>query len=192
LPEDSNHYKTITKILTLHIKKLGMIMLSGIIIKPIKRLSDERGFFTEIMRKDWTDLFGDDTVAQANLSFTYPGTIRAWHRHLKGQTDYFAALKGAIKICVYDEKTGELDEIISAEQDLQIVRVPGYYWHGFKALGNKPALLLYFTTNLYDHTNPDEERRPWDDSTFIPKSINGKRADPRVGKPWNWNYPPHK
>jgi dTDP-4-dehydrorhamnose 3,5-epimerase len=169
-----------------------MIMLNGIIIKPIKRLSDERGFFTEIMRKDWTDLFGDDTVAQANLSFTYPGTIRARHRHLKGQTDYFAALKGAIKICVYDEKTGELDEIISAEQDLQIVRVPGYYWHGFKALGNKPALLLYFTTNLYDHTNPDEERRPWDDSTFIPKSINGKRADPRVGKPWNWNYPPHK
>jgi dTDP-4-dehydrorhamnose 3,5-epimerase len=171
---------------------MRMIMLSGIVIKPIKRLSDERGFFAEIMRKDWADLFRDDTVAQANLSYNYPGTIRAWHRHLRGQRDYFLVLKGAIKICAYNEKTAELNEIISAEQDLQLVRIPGHYWHGFKALGNKLALLLYLTSNLYDHTNPDEERRPWDDSTFIPKSINGKTNDPRVGKPWNWNDPPYK
>lgn len=167
-------------------------MLTGIRIKPIKRLSDERGFFTEIMRKDWKDLFGDDAVAQSNLSFTYPNNIRAWHRHLRGQTDYFIALKGAIKICAYDEKTGELTEIISTGQDLQTVRMPGHYWHGFKAFGNEPALLLYFTTKLYDSTNPDEERRQWNDPTLIPKSINGKKEDPRVGKPWDWNYPPHK
>ena len=58
-------------------------MLKGIRVKPINRLPDERGFFTEVMRKDWKDLFGEDTVAQANLSSTYPGVIRAWHRHLK-------------------------------------------------------------------------------------------------------------
>jgi dTDP-4-dehydrorhamnose 3,5-epimerase len=167
-------------------------MLTGIRIKLLKRLSDERGFFTEVMRKDWKDLFGGDVVAQSNLSFTYPTNIRAWHRHLRGQTDYFIALKGAIKICAYDEKTGELTEIISTGQDLQTVRVPGHYWHGFKAFGNEPALLLYFTTKLYDPANPDEERRQWDDPTLIPKSINGKKEDPRVGKPWDWNYPPHK
>jgi dTDP-4-dehydrorhamnose 3,5-epimerase len=167
-------------------------MLNGIKIKPIKRLSDERGFFAEIMRKDWTDLFGNDTVAQANISFNYSDIIRAWHRHLRGQTDYFLALEGAIKICAYDEETRELNEIISTEQDLQIVRVPGHYWHGFKAFGNKPAMVLYLTTILYDHTNPDEERRPWDDSTIIPKSINGKEDDSRVGRPWNWNFPAHK
>jgi dTDP-4-dehydrorhamnose 3,5-epimerase len=167
-------------------------MLTGIIIKPIKRLSDERGFFTEIMRKDWKDLFGNDIAVQSNLSFTYPNNIRAWHRHLRGQTDYFIALKGAIKICAYDEKTGELNEIISTGQDLQIVRIPGHYWHGFKAFGNQPATLLYFTTKLYEPTNPDEERRQWNDPTLIPKSINGKKDDPRVGKPWDWNYPPHK
>jgi dTDP-4-dehydrorhamnose 3,5-epimerase len=167
-------------------------MLEGIVVKRLKRFSDERGFFTETMRTDWKDLFQDDTVAQANLSITYPNIIRAWHKHLKGQTDYFIALKGNIKICVYDEKTEELNEIVSTSQDQQIVRVPGHYWHGFKALGNEPAMLLYFTTRLYNHANPDEERRPWDDQTLIPKSINGTKDDPRVGKPWNWNYPPHK
>ncbi|MBN1245726.1 dTDP-4-dehydrorhamnose 3,5-epimerase family protein [Candidatus Bathyarchaeota archaeon] len=167
-------------------------MLKGITIKPTKRFSDERGFFTEVMRNDWKDVFAEDKVAQANLSVTYPGVIRAWHRHLRGQTDYFIALKGAIKICAYDEKTEELDEIVSTGQDMQVVRMPGHYWHGFKAVGNEPAMLLYFTTNLYDYANPDEERRAWNDPTLIPKSINGKADDPRVGKPWDWNQPPHK
>jgi dTDP-4-dehydrorhamnose 3,5-epimerase len=167
-------------------------MLAGITVKPIKCLIDERGSFSEIMRKDWKDLFGDDNIAQSNLSITYPGIIRAWHRHLRGQTDYFVALKGAIKICAFNEKTKELNEIVSTGQIPQIVRMPGDYWHGFKALGNEQAMLLYFTTNLYDHDSPDEERRLWNDPMLIPKAINGKVDDPRAGKPWDWNYPPHK
>jgi dTDP-4-dehydrorhamnose 3,5-epimerase len=167
-------------------------MLKGIDIRPIKRFPDERGFFSEVMRKDWSELLSEDELAQANLSLTYPGVIRAWHRHLRGQIDYFIALESAIKICAYDEKTEELNEIVSTGQDMQIVRMPGHYWHGFKVIGNKPAMLLYFTTKLYDSTNPDEERRPWNDPTLIPKSINGKEIDKRVGKPWDWNNPPHE
>lgn len=167
-------------------------MLKGIRIKPITRLPDERGFFSEVMRKDWKELFAEDVIAQANLSLTYPGIIRAWHRHVKGQVDYFLALKGMIKIGAFDDKTGELNEIISSALNMQVVRMPGQYWHGFKALGNEPAMLLYFTTNLYDPANPDEERRPWNDPTLIPKIINGTKNDARVGKPWDWNYPPHK
>ena len=167
-------------------------MLQGIRIRPIKRISDERGFFTEVMRKDWKELFAEDTVAQANFSFTYPDVIRAWHRHVKGQVDYFLALRGLIKICAFDEKTSEVNEIISSGLDLQVVRMPGHYWHGFKALGNEPAMLLYFTTNLYDAANPDEERRPWNDPALIPKNVNGNKNDVRVGKPWDWNNLPHK
>jgi dTDP-4-dehydrorhamnose 3,5-epimerase len=167
-------------------------MLKGISVKQIKRLPDERGFFTEVMRQDWKALFAEDKIEQANLSETYPGIIRAWHRHLRGQTDYFVVLKGTIKICAYDEKTGELDEIISTSKEMQIIRMPGHYWHGFKVYGTEPATLLYFTTKLYDYSNPDEERRLWNDPTIKPKSINGKSDDPRIGQPWDWNYPPHK
>ena len=166
--------------------------LTGVKTQEIKRIPDERGIFTEIFRKDWKDLIEKDNIAQANFSITYPNIIRAWHMHLKGQIDYFIVLKGAMKICAYDDETEELDEIVSTGQNLQIVRMPGHYWHGFKAVGNEPAMLLYFTTNLYDYAQPDEERRPWDDQTIIPKSINGNKNDFRVGKPWNWNYPPHK
>ncbi|MCW4000723.1 MAG: dTDP-4-dehydrorhamnose 3,5-epimerase family protein [Candidatus Bathyarchaeota archaeon] len=167
-------------------------MLDGIRIKPIKRFPDERGFFCEIMRSDWRDLFGEDNIAQANFSYTYPDVIRAWHRHLRGQVDYFLVLRGTIKICAFDEVTSEVNEVVSSGTDLQLVRMPGHYWHGFKAVGNEPAMLVYFTTNLYDVKAPDEERRDWNDPTLIPKIVNGKASDIRVGKSWDWNYPPHK
>jgi len=167
-------------------------MLKGIVVKPLKRACDERGCFTEIMREDWKDLLGQDRLVQTNFSTTYPGVIRAWHRHNRGQVDYFIALKGTLKICAYDDKTKELDEVISTGLDLQVLRVPGHYWHGFKAVGNEPAFLIYFTTNLYDYQNPDEERRPWDDQKIVPKIINGKKDEPRSGKPWDWNHPPYK
>jgi dTDP-4-dehydrorhamnose 3,5-epimerase len=167
-------------------------MLEEIKIKSLKRNFDERGSFTELMRKDWKDLLEEDDLVQANLSITYPGTIRAWHRHLEGQIDYFICLNGAMKICAYDDETKELDEIISTGEDLKIVRIPGQFWHGFKAIGYKSMWLLYFVNRLYDYTNPDEERRPWSDQTIIPALINGKKDDPRVGKPWDWLAAPHK
>jgi dTDP-4-dehydrorhamnose 3,5-epimerase len=167
-------------------------MLDGIRVFELKSFPDERGFFCEILRQDWKDFLGDEWVVQANLSYSYPGMVRAWHRHLKGQVDYFVVVEGAMKICAYDDKTGELDEIVSSERRLQAVRVPGHYWHGTKTVGNKPSLTVYFVTRLYDYKNPDEERRPWNDVTVVPRSINGKIDDPRVNRSWDWFYPPHK
>jgi dTDP-4-dehydrorhamnose 3,5-epimerase len=71
-----------------------------------------------------------------NFSSSYPGIVRAWHWHLREQVDYFVVLKGALKICAYDEKTRELDEIVSTGEgeNLQVVRIPGEYWHGFSVI----------------------------------------------------------
>jgi len=52
-------------------------MLPGIVVKPLKRFADERGFFTEIMRKDWDIIKAEDEIVQANMSITYPGVVRA-------------------------------------------------------------------------------------------------------------------
>ncbi len=150
---------------------------------------DERGSFSEIFRQDWPNFIEtDDKILQANLSYSHPGIIRAWHKHLRGQVDYFITIKGTTKICAYDDKEdsatrGQLDEIISKGDKLQCVRIPGFYYHGYKVIGDEPALLVYLTTRLYDYKNPDEERRDWDDPTVI---------DPRTKKPYDWNTPSHK
>jgi dTDP-4-dehydrorhamnose 3,5-epimerase len=166
-------------------------MLDGIEVKPLRRFGDERGFFTEIMRRDWKDIFHEEVV-QANFSISYPGMVRAWHRHVRGQVDCFVVLKGAMKICAYDDETEELDEIVSTGENLQVVRMPGHYWHGFKVVGDERAYLVYFVNRLYDYKNPDEERIPWDDKTIVPKLINGRKDDERCNKPWDWFYPPYK
>jgi len=167
-------------------------MLPGISVKQLRRSADERGSFAEIMRADWEDLLGGDGVAQANLSVTYPSVIRAWHKHERGQVDYFIVVRGAIKVCAYDESTKELDETVCTGDNPQVVRIPGQYWHGFKVLGPEPATLVYFVNRLYDYEKPDEIRRSWNDQTIVPISINGNREDPRCNKPWNWLEPPHR
>lgn len=158
-------------------------LLNGIKVFELKKNVDERGFFSEIFRKDWTDLFGDDEWVQTNLSVSYPGVIRAWHRHNRGQVDSFLTLKGAIKICAYDEEKQELDEIVSSSEKLQLVRIPGYYWHGFKNIGTTTSCVIYFVNKLYNRNEPDEERRPWNDPMI---------RDPKTGKSFDWNKVPYQ
>ncbi len=160
-------------------------MLRGIEKKQLTTHVDERGFFTELIRGDW---LGDETVQQSNFSISYPGTVRAWHRHTRGQVENFVVLHGVIKLCAYDETASELNEIVLSGDVLQSVRVPGHYWHGFKALGEKRTYLVYFVNKLYNYADPDEERRPWDDHTIRPSIINGREDDPRCGGSWNWDY----
>lgn len=162
--------------------------LEGVRVYNLKKRIDERGFFAEVLRQDWKELLGEEWIVQASLSMSYPGIIRAWHRHLKGQVDYWVVVQGALKIVAFDDQDnsttrGQIVEIVASEDQLQVVRVPGYYWHGTKTLGHKPSTTLYFLTRLYDYANPDEERRPWNDTSII---------DPRTNQPYDWNCLSHK
>jgi dTDP-4-dehydrorhamnose 3,5-epimerase len=167
---------------------LQSTMLPGVKVQDLRKNVDERGFFAEIIRQDWRDLLGEDSLAQVNLSYSYPGIIRAWHRHNRGQVDYFVVLQGAMKICAYDDRQGsvtrgQIDEIIASAENLQIVRIPGHYWHGTKTIGDEASLIVYCVNRLYDQKSPDEERRPWNDPTII---------DEKTSKPYDWNKYAHK
>jgi dTDP-4-dehydrorhamnose 3,5-epimerase len=166
--------------------------LKGVRVKEVEIIPDERGFFAEALREDWKDFIEEDWIAQANISYSYPNVVRAWHKHERGQVDYFLVLEGAMKICAYEEGTGKMVEIIASGKKPSIVRIPGRYLHGTKTVSSMPSLTVYFVTRLYDYKAPDEVRRPWNDPTIVPTEINGKREDPRVGKPWDWFYPPYK
>lgn len=163
-------------------------MLPGVRTLDIKKLPDERGFFAEGMRADWTDFLEGDSIVQANISVSYPGMIRAWHRHARGQVDYFIVVRGAMKICAYDDLAdsptrGQLTEVIASSEKLQAVRIPGKYWHGTKTISPEPSLTVYMVNRLYDYKSPDEERRPWNDPTV---------RDATAREPFDWNRPPHK
>ncbi|MCI4331479.1 MAG: dTDP-4-dehydrorhamnose 3,5-epimerase family protein [Thermoplasmata archaeon] len=163
-------------------------LLPGVKVHDLTRLPDERGSFTEILRTDWGELLGEDRPEQLNLSMSFPGMIRAWHRHARGQVDYFIVVRGTMKICAYDDAPGsptqgQVDEIVASSERPQVVRIPGHYWHGTKGLGTEPALTVYLVNRLYDRAHPDEERRSWNDPAIL---------DPRTRAPFDWNRPPHR
>ena len=165
--------------------------LGGVRTYELNILPDERGFFSEALKQDWQD-FVDEWIVQANLSYSYPSIIRAWHRHLRGQVDYFLVLRGAMKICAYDEETRRLAEVIASAEKPMLVRIPGCYYHGTKTISGEPSLTVYFVNRLYDYKDPDEHRIPWNDPRIVPSEVNGNKDDPRVNSPWDWFYPPHK
>jgi len=145
-------------------------LIQGIEIRKLEKHADERGFLCEILRKDWNSF---EEFAMAYFSTTYPGVVRAWHRHPKTkQIDNMCIIQGMAKIVVYDDRPnsptkGTIDEFIIGEDNLTLLKIPGECWHGFKALGTKPAILINFPDKLYDYENPDEERLP-PDTTKIP------------------------
>jgi len=167
-------------------------VLKGVKTYEINILPDERGFFSEALRTDWKEFLEDEQVKQINLSYSYPNVVRAWHKHTRGQIDHFLVIQGAMKICAYDDETGELAEIVASAKKPTVVRIPGKYLHGTKTVSNEPSILVYFVNRLYDYKDPDEIRVAWDDQTIVPTEINGNNNDPRVGKPWDWFRPPYK
>lgn len=134
-------------------------------VRGLQVNADERGHLVEIYREDWDEF--DPEPAMSYYSLTYPGITRAWHRHQRGQIDYFVCPMGRIKVGIYDDRDGsptrgELDSFVIGEHNQKLVRVPGDCWHGFKAIGGEPAFLINFPSKLYDYEEPDETRLPYD------------------------------
>ena len=138
-------------------------MIDGVVTKPLKVNVDERGSLTEILRVD-DEVF--EKFAQVYVSLNYPGVIRAWHYHKK-QNDFFAVVKGMVKVALYDAREnsptrGEVNEYFLGERNNIILRIPIGVMHGYKTIGVEPSLLLNFPTEVYNRSEPDEYRVPWD------------------------------
>jgi dTDP-4-dehydrorhamnose 3,5-epimerase len=152
-------------------------MIDGVEVRRLQVNADERGHLVEFFREDWEEY--DPEPAMSYYSLSYPGVVRAWHRHRRGQIDHFVCPSGRIKVGVYDDREGsptrgEVDQFVIGEHDQRMVRIPGACWHGFKVIGNDQALLVNMPTNLYDYDDPDEERLP-PDTDEIPMDWDERR-----------------
>jgi dTDP-4-dehydrorhamnose 3,5-epimerase len=140
-------------------------MIEDVEARDLQVNADERGHLVEMFREDWPEF--DPEPSMTYYSMSYPGVIRAWHRHTRGQVDHFVCPKGRIKVGIYDDREdsstqGEVETFIIGEHNQQVVRIPGECWHGFKVIGNEQAMLINLPSNLYDYEDPDEERLPHD------------------------------
>lgn len=129
-------------------------------ILPYPVIFDERGFGAYNLFSNFFNLNG-----QLNITTTYPGVKRAWHRHQK-QTDYMAIVRGNAIVAVWKEDQEgkiESEKFCIGEHNSQIVAIPPGWWHGITPIGDEPCTMIYFVTNRYDPQNLDEERILYDE-----------------------------
>ena len=138
--------------------------IDGVIIKPLKRLVDERGYLQEILRCDDEAFL---KFGQVYLSVCNPGIVKAWHAH-RSQTDYFCVVSGNAKVGLWDGRPEsptykQVQSLVTGELNPTLICIPPLVWHGFAALGATPAMLLNVVTEPYHYAEPDELRRdPFD------------------------------
>jgi dTDP-4-dehydrorhamnose 3,5-epimerase len=138
-------------------------VIEGVEIKQLTKHADERGYLMELLRCD-------DAIfrkfGQAYVALNYPGVVRGWHYHKK-QDDYFAVVRGMVKVALYDAREGsptqgQVDEFFLGEQHSILLKIPVGVMHGYKTVGSESSLLINFPTEPYDPQEPDEYRLPWD------------------------------
>ena len=138
-------------------------MIEGVEVKQLVKHADERGFLMELLRSD-DPIFRK--FGQAYVSMNYPGVVRAWHWHRK-QDDHFVAVKGMIKVALYDGREGSptrgrIDEFFLGEHNPLLVRVPPEVQHGWKCVGLDEAYIVNAPTEVYRYDDPDQDELPHD------------------------------
>lgn len=134
--------------------------IAGVKTKPLKVISDERGYLMEILRADEPELF--TRFGQVYVSATYPGVVKAWHYHEK-QVDNFACIAGMVKLVLVDTRpasptNGAVNEFFIGNQNPVLVQVPNLVYHGWKCISLDMALVVNVPTEPYDYAQPDEYR----------------------------------
>ena len=138
-------------------------MIDGVKLKELAVIPDERGYLMEILRND-DEIF--EQFGQSYITTCYPGVVKGWHHH-KEQSDFFACLKGMIKLVLYDNREnsstkGEVNEFFIGEKRSLMVKIPPFVLHGFKTIGEEMAIILNQPTQPYNIKKPDEYRIPYD------------------------------
>ena len=134
-------------------------MIDGVKIKKLRVIPDQRGRLMEILRND-EDLF--QKFGQVYMTTTYPGVVKAWHRHEK-QADNIACVAGMIRMAIYDGRPGsptfkEIDEFYLGVHNPLLVQVPSGVYHGWMAVSPDEAVIVNIPTEAYDREHPDEQR----------------------------------
>ncbi|HVD03931.1 MAG TPA: dTDP-4-dehydrorhamnose 3,5-epimerase family protein [Candidatus Dormibacteraeota bacterium] len=157
--------------------KLGRI--DGVMIKTLKLHADQRGHFTEQLKRgdlddDGRPFLPEHGFAQMSRSLAYarggnpPELIKAFHWHHR-QWDYWDMVGGDARIVLVDLRSeshtkGHIQVVIAGEHSPKVVAIPPLVAHGYQVLSLRDALLCYYVTEPYQATAPDEGRIPWNDA----------------------------
>ncbi|MFC4077972.1 dTDP-4-dehydrorhamnose 3,5-epimerase family protein [Salinithrix halophila] len=142
-------------------------MIEGVTFKKLVKHCDDRGTFMEVLRDDEALL---ERFGQLSASLTYPGVIKAFHYH-DYQDDLWYFPVGNAQVVLHDLRSdspsqGKTGVYYMGEENPSLLLIPKGVAHGYRVLGQRPAMIVYVTTRSYNPDHPDEKRIPYDDPSI--------------------------
>jgi len=139
--------------------------IDGVILKPLRRYNDERGWLTELFRLDELDPKYHPVMAY--ISMTHPGVARGPHEH-RDQADLFCFMGPSnFKLYLWDNRPASPTYrnrqavVVGADNPHSII-VPVGVVHAYKNVGMEPGIVFNCPNRLYrgpGRTEPVDEIR---------------------------------
>jgi dTDP-4-dehydrorhamnose 3,5-epimerase len=133
-------------------------MMAGVIVKNLKKFTDERGWLTEIYRQD-EDHY---QPLMSYVSYTKNSIVRGPHEHIH-QSDLFVFVgPGDFELHLWDRREtsatlGEYAKIVVGESNPCTVIVPPGVVHGYKCVSDSGAFSVNLPDKLYKGDKKAEE-----------------------------------
>ena len=148
--------------------------IQGVVIRPVVKHADHRGWLAELFRSDETP--SDILPAMSYVSVTNPGAGRGPHEHTE-QTDTFGFVgPGNFRLSLWDARpcsptSGHKMTVHVGEDNPCVVVIPPGIAHGYKNVSSMEGWVLNFPNRLFGgkgRKEPVDEVRYEDssDSTF--------------------------
>ena len=120
--------------------------LENIYPSLLEKHSDQRGFFSEIIR---TDIGG-----QFSYSTTLPGVTRGNHFHSR-KIERFIVISGKAKISLRKIGSTEVNEYLLEGEKPSYVDMPIWYTHNITNIGTTPLITAFWINEPYNEKDPD-------------------------------------
>ena len=126
--------------------------IEGVVITPLRKFIDERGWLAELFRHD--ELSEEHYPAMAYASITLPGVIRGPHEHVE-QTDLFTWVgPGDFKVTLWDNRpasptSGNRMEITMGGNNPGSALIPEGVVHCYRCISPEPGLVINCPNRLF-------------------------------------------
>jgi dTDP-4-dehydrorhamnose 3,5-epimerase len=126
--------------------------IADVVIYPLKKYHDERGWLAELFRHD--ELGKEFFPVMSYLSITKPGVQRGPHEHVD-QADLFCFIgPSTFNIRLWDNRSGSptynhMMSLDVGERDPMAVVVPKGVVHGYKNTGDVDGMVINCPNRLY-------------------------------------------
>lgn len=132
----------------------------------LKRFTDDGGSFQELMRLiDGRLVQPDIEVQQVNYAVMEPGTIKAWHLHLRQHDVWFVPPECKLIVglldCRPDAALKKPYRTVLGDGKSELLSIPPGVAHGASNPYPERAVIIYGVSEWFDPDDPDELRLPW-------------------------------